>query len=282
MVEIGAVGTPWRAAAMAAGASMAAESEGAHAFWYPDVGVGSAGVSASEWSELAGEFARLVPDPSDVADPIVSTVVALMVTRRMRVGVLGWIPGPEVERAAQTVASLADLAPGRAVVACSGPHDVLEGLAKAARPDLDVEFAVYGAHPTVAAGLGWSWISSGIGAATLMGLARDAGVTESVGIHLRVIAHADGSIARACVDAPLIRALGVDPAGDGVVVGTPAEVDAAIDEYVEAGVTRIILENLLPLGAPEQMEGSQVAVRGSIRRARLRYRVSPTGDEDAR
>ena len=282
MVEIGAVGTPWRASAMAAGASIAAESEGAHAFWYPDVGADSTGVSPSEWRELAGELARLVPDPSDVADPIVSTVVALMVTRRMRVGVLGWMPGPAVERAAQTVASLADLAPGRAVVACSGPDDVLEGFAKALRPDLDLEFAVYGADPKVASGLGWSWIGSGFGAAALVGRARDAGVTESVGIHLRVIAHTDGSIARAGVDAPLIRALGVDPAGDGIVVGTPTDVDKAIDEYVEAGVTRIILENLLPLGAPDQLEGSQVAVRGSIRRARLRYRVSPGGSEDVR
>jgi hypothetical protein len=200
----------------------------------------------------------------------------------MRIGVLGWMPGTAVERAAQTIASLADLAPGRAVVACAGPDHVLEGLAKAVRPDLDVELAVYGAQPTVASGLGWSWIAAGIGATALAARACDAGVTESVGIHLRVVAHADGSIARGCVDAPLIRAIGFDPTGDGVVVGTPADIDAAIDEYVKAGVTRIVLENLLPLGAPDQMAGSEAALRDSIRRARLQYRASPAGDEDAR
>ncbi len=279
MVEIGTAATPWRAAAVAAGAALAAEAEGAHAFWYPDLTLDGADLSESEWRAAAGALARIVPDPGDLADPIVSTVVGLMMARRMRVGVLGWNPGPDAIRAARTVATVADVAPGRAIFAFAAPDDVLAGLAKVVRDDLDVELAVYGEGPGVAGDLGWGWIGVGHDAAGLLGTARDAGVTGPIGIHLRVVAHADESVARAALGAPLLRALDLGPDRAGVVVGAPEAVDAAIDEYVAAGATRIVLDNLLPLGAPDQLEGAQVALRGSIRRARLRHRSASGATE---
>jgi hypothetical protein len=272
MVEIGTSGTPWRAASMAAGAALTAESEGSHAFWLPDLAADGLGLSDAEWARLAGVMARLVPDPTDVADPMLTAVVALMVTRRMRVGVLGWEPGGDAARAARTVAALADIAAGRAIVACSGPEDGIAGLARARRPDLDVELATVGADPELAARLGWSWIGTGMSAAALVKAAHDAGVTESIGIHLGVCAHPDPAVVRRCVDAPLLRAMGFDATAEGVVVGSGTDLDAAIDEYVAAGVSRIILDDLMPFGAPEQLEASQSVVRGSIRSARLRHR----------
>ncbi|MEP6625798.1 MAG: hypothetical protein ABJC79_15220 [Acidimicrobiia bacterium] len=274
MVEIGTAGSPWRAAAVAAGAALVAESEGAHAFWYPDGTVDSGGLSGSEWRAAAGSLARIVPDPGDLADPIVSAVVASMVARRMRIGVLGWNPGTDATRAARTVATLADVAPGRTILACAAAAEVLAGLAKVVRDDLDVELAVYGDRPGPAGDLGWGWVGVGHDPEGLIRTAHDAGVTGSIGIHLRVVAHADESVARRALDAPLLQAMDLRAERAGVVVGPPAAIDTAMDEYVAAGATRIVLDNLLALGAPDQLEAAQAALRGSIRRARLRHRTA--------
>ena len=42
--------------------------------------------------------------------------------------------------------------------------------------------------------------------------------------------------------------------------------------YVEVGVRRIVLDNLLPLGIPEELEGANRATRAAIRAGRLTYR----------
>src|SRR3954451_21144806 len=117
MVEIGTSGWPWRASALAIGTALAAEADGAHVVWFASrAPVGN----AAEWPAVAGPLLALVPDLDDVADPVVTAAAALLVTRRCRVGVLGWDPGPDPARAAQTLSTLADLAPGRAIVALAG------------------------------------------------------------------------------------------------------------------------------------------------------------------
>jgi phthiodiolone/phenolphthiodiolone dimycocerosates ketoreductase len=57
-----------------------------------------------------------------------------------------------------------------------------------------------------------------------------------------------------------------------VACGTPAEIVELLAPYVEVGVRRIVLDNLLPLGIPEELEGANRATRAAIRAARLTYR----------
>jgi phthiodiolone/phenolphthiodiolone dimycocerosates ketoreductase len=57
-----------------------------------------------------------------------------------------------------------------------------------------------------------------------------------------------------------------------VVHGTPADVVSHLAPFVEAGVRRIVLDNLLPLGVPEELEGANRATRAAIRAALLTYR----------
>ena len=57
-----------------------------------------------------------------------------------------------------------------------------------------------------------------------------------------------------------------------VVHGTPAEIVAHLQPFVEAGVQRVVLDNLLPLGIPEELEGANRATRAAIRAARLTFR----------
>ena len=272
MVEIGTSAAPFRSSSIAVGAAIAAEAEGAHAIWYSD---GSAiDVAQDLWQAQAGLLASVAPDPTDLADPVVNAAAALLVARRLRVGILGWSPGPQLTRAARTVATLADLAPGRAIVACAGTSEEIVGLAAVLRPDLDLELAVYGGAAETAARLGWGWIGIAQSPIAIAKQASDAGVTGTIGVHLPVLVHADPAVARTARDAPLLQALGIEALTDAVVVGTHSTLDAAIDRCVEAGVTRIILENLLPFGAPHELEASRAALRVSIRSARLRHRVA--------
>ena len=271
MVEIGISGPPFRASSIAVGAALAAEAEGAHAIWYADtLGVD---LSAAAWRAGGGPMARVVPDPTDLGDPTVTGVVAALVARRLRVGLLGWNPGVDAARAARTVASLADVAPGRFTVACAGTDAEVTALAGELRDALDIELARYAGTPDVAARLGWGWIAVAQSPTATAKLATDAGVTETVGVHVPVVVHADAGVVRDALAAPLLQSFGINELGDGAVTGRPSALDHAIDEYVAAGVTRIILENLLPFGAPTEMEASQVALRTSVRSARLRHRV---------
>ena len=64
--------------------------------------------------------------------------------------------------------------------------------------------------------------------------------------------------------------LPVDGAQHFVVHGTPAEIVAHLQPFVDAGVRRVVLDNLLPLGIPEELEGANRATRAAIRAARAR------------
>ncbi len=60
-----------------------------------------------------------------------------------------------------------------------------------------------------------------------------------------------------------------------VVHGTPAEIVAQLQPFVDVGVRRVVLDNLLPLGIPEELEGANRATRAAIRAARLTFRSAP-------
>ena len=266
MVEIGVTGAPFRASTIAAGAAMAAEANGAHAIWYPDVGPGSA----------AGSGARQVPvgdgagDPTDNADPLITASLALLVARRVRVGILGWDLGDDAVRAARAAATLADLAPGRVMLACTGRDSSLIALSDALRSDLDIELAAYGATPGPAAHIGWGWIGVGRSAESMAKTAGDAGVVGPIGIHFSVFVHEDRDLARRAAAGPQLGRELVS--GDGMVIGAGPDLDAAIDEYVSVGVTRIVIDNVLLHVLPEELESSQAVIRSCIRTVRLRHR----------
>ena len=135
-------------------------------------------------------------------------------TRHARVGILGWEPGDDAGRAARTLASLADLAPGRAVVALAGDARTLGAVAAALRP-APIELAVHGGPPEVAAELGWGWIAPAVPADELAKVAGDAGVGGPVGVHLPVVVHEDAEVARRALATPLLAPLvdAVSPTG---------------------------------------------------------------------
>ena len=269
MVEIGTSGWPWRASGIAIGTALAAEADGAHVVWFADRV--ALPIAADDWASGAGPLLPLVPDPADVADPMVTAAAALLVTRHARVGILGWEPGDDPGRAARTLASLADLAPGRIVVALTGDAPTLRAVA-AARRDSPIELAVFGGPADIAATLGWGWIASATPPDELAKAAGDAGVAGTVGVHLPVVVHADAAIAHRAMTAPLLAPLVDAVPLDGMVVGDPDRLAAAIDEYVERGVERIILDDLLAFGAPDQLEAGRAAVRSVVRNVRLRHR----------
>jgi hypothetical protein len=274
MVEIGTSGWPWRASGIAIGTALAAEADGAHMVWFTDRP--RIGVEDVDWPAVAGPLLPIVPDPGDIADPVVTAAAALLVTRRIGVGILGWSPGGDAARAARTLVTLADLAPGRAVVALAAEPSTLRAVA-AAVPPVPLELAVFGESPDTAAELGWGWIAPATGADALAKAAGDAGVTATVGVHLPVAVHADVEVARRAVAAPLLASLAGTAGSGGIVVGDADALGTAIDEYAARGVTRFVLDDVLALGAPEELEAGRTAVRGAIRSARLRHR-----DGDAR
>ena len=57
-----------------------------------------------------------------------------------------------------------------------------------------------------------------------------------------------------------------------VVHGTPAEVVEHLRPFIDAGVQRVVIDNLLPLGIPEELEGANRATRAAVRAARLTFR----------
>ena len=127
-----------------------------------------------------------MPDPDDVADPVVTAAAALLVTRRAGVGDPRVGSGPRSGPRRPDARPLADLAPDRAVVALEGAADTLRAVA-AVVGDAPIELAVLGGSPEVAAALGWGWIAPVLGADELAKAAGDAGVTARLGVHLRVV-----------------------------------------------------------------------------------------------
>lgn len=115
MIEIGTMGFPYRAAAIATGAAMLAEAEGVDALWFPDHLM--AWHPRALWREAGGVLAEVVDDPHAYADPFVAATSTLLVTRRPRVG----ISVTDTYRRhpatiAQAAATLGELAPGRFVL----------------------------------------------------------------------------------------------------------------------------------------------------------------------
>jgi hypothetical protein len=98
-----------------------------------------------------------------------------------------------------------------------------------------------------------------------------------LGVHLPVVVHDDAEVARRAMSTPLLATLAEAVAPDGMVVGDPDALGEVIDGYVERGVDRIVLDDLLAFGAPEQLEAGRAAVRGVVRRARLRHRTPEVG-----
>lgn len=278
MIEIGTLGFPYRASAIATGFAMTADSEGVDALWYPDTP--GPLLPLARWREAAGPLAEVVPDPADRADPVVAATVALLATRRARIGVLG-LAVTDPFCTARSLLTLADLAPGRVIAAVApAPDATLDALreALAARPGADgaelVLLADTDEAARRAAGLGLGWLATGpITPADVAARARAAPGTTG-GVQLTVVAHHDDAVARKALEAPLLEelaALAGDRAG-AVVCGTPADVADAVSAFADAGATRVILDNVLALGLPEELEAANRASAGAVRAAHLQLR----------
>ena len=279
MIEIGTSGWPWRASGIAIGTALAADADGAQAVWFADRI--PLDLAPEVWAATAGPLLPLVPDPGDVADPVVTASAALLVTRSARVGILGWTPGADPARAARTIASLADLAPDRGVVSLAAEPATQRAVAAALREigegEVPLELVTYGGEPGAAAELGWGWIAPATPPEELAKAAGDAGVTGTLGVHLPVVVHADAEVARRAMATPLLAALADAVPADGMVVGDPDRLGAVIDEYVDRGVERVVLDDVLAFGAPDQLEAGRAAVRDVVRRTRVRHRTDEAG-----
>lgn len=287
MFEIGVMGFAARVPAIATGAAMAAEADGAHAVWYPDRL--RARPDEELWRAEAGPLAQVTPDPSDLADPFLAAATAALATRRAQVGVLGLDLGAaDPERLARAVATLAALAPERAVVAFDAGSEVpgRESLARAlhselGRRELPVEVVLSGDDETsarLAADLGYGWIADGPVSVEDFSARRRAGHGTPCGLVLPVVAHEDEDVAARALKSPLLAGLAADlgPAAEHVPVGTPDDVLAALRSYASAGARRVVLDNLVALGAPNELEGGRRATRTIVRSARLELRDGAT------
>jgi phthiodiolone/phenolphthiodiolone dimycocerosates ketoreductase len=375
MIEIGTMGFPYRASAIATGAAMLAEAEGVDALWYPDHLM--AWHPRALWQEAGGVLAEVVPDPHAYADPFVAATVALMATRRPRVG----IAVTDTYRRhpatiAQAAATLSELAPGRFVlglgsgeglntgplgiertrpvgrlaealeivtrlldtdgpVSFSGEHftvDRLPGMRSSRTPSTPPVDIVLGGHSDALLGLvgryGTGWLpvlpTTAEQYAGRLSVARRAAEAAdrdpdaiTPGLYLYAVIHEDHDVAAKALEGVLLRVqalagnsdlfaqaglqhplgpsfaglrdyipewvptatvrnaandLPVEGAGHFVVHGTPAEIVAHLQPFVDAGVRRVVLDNLLPLGIPEELEGANRATRAAIRAARLTFR----------
>ena len=235
MVEIGTSGWPWRASGIAIGTALAAETDGAHVVWFADRI--PLPITADDWTRSAGPLLPLVPDPADVADPVVTAAAALLVTRHVRVGILGWSPGADAARAARTLASLADLAPDRAVVALAGDGPTLAAVAAELGRGADR------ARRPRRAGRGRRRARLGLDRG------RDPARRARQGRRGRrghrparvctspSLVHADAEVARRALDAPLLAPLADAVPADGMVVGDPERL-GAVDRRVRGARRR--------------------------------------------
>ncbi len=378
MIEIGTMGFPYRASAIATGAAMLAEAEGADALWYPDHLM--AWHPRALWREAGGVLAEIVDDPHAYSDPFVAATVALMATRRPRVG----IAVTDTYRRhpatiAQAAATLSELAPGRFVlglgsgeglntaplgiersrpvsrlgealevitrllgtdgpVSFAGEHftlDRLPGMASsrtATTPPVEI---VLGGHSDALLrlvgryGTGWLPVLPTTAAHYAQRLAVAQRAAEEAdrdpaaivpGLYLYAVIHDDHDVAAKALEGVLLRVqalagnadlfaraglehplgpgfaglrdyipewvpeatirnaandLPVEGAAHFVVHGTPAEIVAQLQPFVDVGVRRVVLDNLLPLGIPEELEAANRATRAAIRAARLTFRSAP-------
>ncbi|MGZ6969692.1 MAG: LLM class flavin-dependent oxidoreductase [Acidimicrobiia bacterium] len=378
MIEIGTMGFPYRASAIATGAAMLAEAEGVDALWYPDHLM--AWHPRALWREAGGVLAEVVDDPHAYSDPFVAATVALMATRRPRIG----IAVTDTYRRhpatiAQAAATLSELAPGRFVlglgsgeglntaplglervrpvqrlgealeiitrllgtdgpVSFDGRHftlDRLPGMASSRTADTPPVEIVLGGHSDALLDLvgryGTGWLpvlpSTPAHYAARLAVARRAAEQSGrdpaeivPGIYLYAVIHEDHDVAVKALEGMLLRIQALagnsalfaqagleHPLGPGfaglrdyipewvptatvrdaandlpvegaqhfVLHGTPGEIVAHLQPFVDAGVRRVVLDNLLPLGIPEELEGANRATRAAIRAARLTFRGAP-------
>lgn len=369
------MGFPYRAAAIATGAAMLAEAEGADALWYPDHLM--AWHPRELWREAGGVLAEVVDDPHAYSDPFVAATVALMATRRPRVGIAvtdTYRRHPAT--VAQTAATLGELAPGRFVlglgsgeglntaplgiqrtrpigrlgealeiitrllgtdgpVSFTGDHftiDRLPGMASTRTADAPPVDIVLGGHSDglleLVGRYGTGWLpvlpttathyAERLAVAQRAAEKADRDPNEIVpGIYLYAVIHEDHDVAVKALEGLLLRvqalagnsavfaqaglehplgagfaglrdyipewestvtvrdaanALPTEGAQHFVLHGTPAEVVAHLQPFIDAGVRRVVLDNLLPLGIPEELEGANRATRAAIRAARLTFR----------
>ena len=167
------------------------------------------------------------------------------------------------------VAGAARLAPGRAAIGIAVDTGGLDALVARLRPELEIDLSVYSADPTPAARHGLGWICGAEDPGTLAKRAGDAGVTGRLGLHLPVCVHPDPARAHAATHEGLLAAsplVGVP----GAVVGGADALGDAIDAAVAAGVTRIVIENVLPFG-----EESSTSRRRCFRQSRHRPHGGP-------
>jgi alkanesulfonate monooxygenase SsuD/methylene tetrahydromethanopterin reductase-like flavin-dependent oxidoreductase (luciferase family) len=283
MFEIGVMGFALRAPAIATGAAMAAEADGAHAIWFPDRPPVTA--DRETWREQAGPLARITPDPTDTADPLLAAATTLLATRRAKVGVLGLDLGAsDTDRLARAVATLAALAPGRAVVgfdagaAMPGRESLARDLHGAlSGRDLPVEVVLCGdddVSARLAAELGYGWVATGPIGVEELAARVGAGPGVVPGLALPVVAHEDETVTAKALESPLLASMAeqLGAAAAHVPIGTPEQVVERLREYVAAGARRIVVDNVVALGAPYEMEGGQRATRAIVRTARLAFR----------
>ena len=282
MIEIGTLGFPYRVSAIAVGTAMSAEADGSQAVWFPDQLL--AAPEGDLWQEAAGPLAAVVPNPLDLADPVVAAASVLLATRRMRVGLLALELDADPHRSARTIATLEELAPGRVTAAVDARaaardrdartralHDALAALAPGAELILAIDDE---AGARLAERLGRGWLLTDPASSETVASLRSAAPDVGGGVYLPIVVHEDELLARKALEGPLLSALGAS-AGDAaehIVVGTPDDVLAALHTLAASGITRVVLDNLLPLGLPDEFEGAQRAVRAVLRTARLQLR----------
>lgn len=283
MFEIGVMGIAARAPAIATGAAMVAEADGAHAVWYPDrLAVVP---DPADWQAHGGPLAEVTPDPTDISDPVLAATTTLLATRRLRVGVLDLDLGvTSADRLARLVATLAAIAPDRAVVGFDagsgvpGRESLAHALAGAlGHREVPAEVVLTGDDDTsarIAAALGWGWLATGPLSVEDFSARVGAGLGVPPGLVLPIVAHEDEAVTVKALEAPLLAELAAEMGSDAshVPVGTPQEVVERMRAYVAAGAQRIVIDNLVALGAPYELEGGRRATRAIVRAARLELR----------
>ncbi|HEY7439667.1 MAG TPA: LLM class flavin-dependent oxidoreductase [Acidimicrobiia bacterium] len=276
MIEIGRFGFPYRSAAITTGAALQAEADGVDAIWFAD----HLALAAASVPQLDGLLGAIVPDAAGFADPIVAAATTLMVTRRMTVGAILDPRRRDASTLAQSAATLAELAPGRFALGLR--HGDLQDASRldacfAAIGDLssgsgfDVVVVGGAGAREAAARHGAGWLAEQPESAETFAETFGAGARAAVdglaaGVMLDVIVHDDPAAAERAAAQPAVRER-------GLFSGTPAELVTSLKPYVDAGARRFVLENVLPLVAPEELAAADRALHAAVRNARLTFRA---------
>jgi alkanesulfonate monooxygenase SsuD/methylene tetrahydromethanopterin reductase-like flavin-dependent oxidoreductase (luciferase family) len=126
----------------------------------------------------------------------------------------------------------------------------------------------------LAADLGYGWIATGPLSVEAFAARVGAGRGVTPGIALPIVAHEDEAVTAKALASPMLARLAAGSGVDAqqVPVGTPGQIVERLRGYVAAGARRVVLDNLVALGAPYELEGGQRATRAIVRAARLELR----------